>query len=151
LWLEYPSLTVKKRSRIPAALFVVAELFVLPAFAYETDLSESAVREAYFLGQRHDEKTSAFLAQYIKYLPKPKTGPHIAEIRLLTPLAQIVQVSQLATPGYNAPASPLGLSQPRRFDPLNNTDRVHTHLQPDPDGKISKPDPRRSVLAGFSS
>ena len=93
---------MNKLSRISAALFVIAELSVLPAFAYETELSESAVREAYFLGQRHDEKTGAFLAQYTKYLPKPKSGPQISEVRLLTPLAQIVQVSQLAAPGYNA-------------------------------------------------
>jgi hypothetical protein len=56
-------------------------------------LSDSAVREAYFLGQRHDDKTRATLEQYSRRFPAPEKGPHVAEVQLYTPYAQIVQQS----------------------------------------------------------
>jgi len=68
-------------------------LLIPPSFAYDTPLSEQAVREAYFLGQRHDESMYAFLNKYTKRLPAPKTGPHIAAVTFLTPFALLVQYS----------------------------------------------------------
>ncbi len=68
------------------------------AFAYDTELSDIAVREAYFLGQRNDEKTRTFFAPYTQHLPLPKKGPYVSEIRLLTPLAQVVQASSQTHP-----------------------------------------------------
>jgi hypothetical protein len=73
-----------------------------PSFAYDTELSDIAVREAYFLGQRNDEKTRTFFASYTRDLALPNKGPYISEIRLLTPLAQVVQVSSQTTSGYSA-------------------------------------------------
>ena len=73
-----------------------------PAMAFDTELSDTAVREGYFLGQRNDDKTRVFFLPYTKHLPKPKRGPYISEIRLLTPLAQVVQVSSQTTSGYSA-------------------------------------------------
>jgi hypothetical protein len=70
--------------------FCVSFLF---ASAFDTPLSDSAVREAYFLGQRHDDKTRATLEQYSRHLPAPEKGPHIAEVQLYTPFAQVVQQS----------------------------------------------------------
>src|SRR3974390_2757306 len=85
------------------SLATVVFFFVfLPALAYDTDLSDTAVRQAYFLGQRNDEKTRSFFTLYTKHLPKPKKGPYISEIRMLTPLAQVVQVSSQVTSGYSA-------------------------------------------------
>jgi hypothetical protein len=77
-------------------------LLTQPLFAYDTELSDTAVREAYFLGQRNDEKTRAFFTPYTKHLSLPKKGPYISEIHLLTPLAQVVQVSSQTTSGYSA-------------------------------------------------
>jgi hypothetical protein len=58
--------------------------------AYDLPLDSESIREAYFLGRRNDEKTIKFLASYIKRLPSPEKGPHISEISLYTPYAQIV-------------------------------------------------------------
>lgn len=75
------------------ALLMSALLFVPPSFAYDTPLSDQAVREAYFLGQRRDESMYAFLNKYTKLLPVPKNGPHIASITFFTPFALLVQYS----------------------------------------------------------
>lgn len=72
------------------------------AVAYEKPLEARAIREAYFLGQRNDESTRKFLAPYIRRLPIPPKGPHISEIELLTPYAQVVKISQRKSIGYSA-------------------------------------------------
>jgi hypothetical protein len=74
----------------------------MPLFAYEVPLGENTVREAYFLGQRHDDKTRAALAPYLRRFPLPEKGPQVAEIELQTPYAQIVQQSWEKTVGYSA-------------------------------------------------
>ena len=70
--------------------------------AYDHPLSSKAIREAYFLGQRNDEKVTDFLAQYIKRLPTPEKGPSISEISLYTPYAQVVLRSWREKMGYSA-------------------------------------------------
>src|SRR5437762_8599037 len=84
------------------ALLTGALLLVPPSLAYETPLSEEAVREAYFLGQRRDESMTAFLAKYIHELPPPDYGPHIASITTYTPFAQAVLWSSQQTANYSA-------------------------------------------------
>lgn len=64
--------------------------------AYEHPLSPHAVREAYFLGQRQDEAFTSFLAQYVQGLPRPKRGPHVAEVEISTPYKQVVLRAHLA-------------------------------------------------------
>jgi len=59
----------------------------VPTKAMETPLSDTAVREAYFLGQHHDEIFSDFIQKYGVTLPTPKTGPQIASVAFLTPYA----------------------------------------------------------------
>ncbi|MBZ5526393.1 MAG: hypothetical protein LAN71_00625 [Acidobacteriia bacterium] len=81
-----------------AALLLLAQA----ASAYEAPLDSHTVRDAYFLGQRNDEKTALFLAQYEQVLPLPEKGPHVAEIELHTPYAQIVAVSRDHTVGYSS-------------------------------------------------
>lgn len=73
------------------ALFLAGLLLSAPAPAFNTPLSDQAVREAYFLSQRRDESMYAFLNKYTKLLPPPKTGPHIAAITFFTPFALLVQ------------------------------------------------------------
>jgi hypothetical protein len=68
----------------------------------DSPLSDQAVREAYFLGQHHDQTLNTFLARYIKILPMPKTGPHIASISFLTPFALLAQESSQRTMNYSA-------------------------------------------------
>lgn len=93
---------MSKLHRASAALFLTELLLFSPALAYDTDLSDTAVREAYFLGQRNDDKTRAFFEPYTRHLPLPKSGPYVSEIHLLTPLAQVVKISSRTTSGYSA-------------------------------------------------
>jgi len=81
---------------------LAAALFATPTFAFDTPLSEQAIREAYFLGQRGDESTARLLAKYTKILPVPSSGPHIASITFFTPFALAVQSSSQHGAGYSA-------------------------------------------------
>jgi hypothetical protein len=90
------------RFKSSTCLLAVALLFPAPSFSMDTALSEEAVRDAYFLGQRHDRTLSDFLNKYTKSLPVPKAGPYIASITFLTPFAVIVQESNQRTTSYSA-------------------------------------------------
>jgi hypothetical protein len=83
-------------------LFTIIQLLPQPACAFETPLSDSAVREAYFLGQRNDQKTLDLLKSYTRALALPDSGPYISEIHLLTPYAQVVSNSSQHSNGYSA-------------------------------------------------
>lgn len=87
--------------RISAVLLSLV-LFGSPLIAFEAPLSEQTVREAYFLGQRRDERMAEALAPYTKHLPLPQTGPYVSEISLFTPYAQVVDVSRSKSQGYSA-------------------------------------------------
>ena len=71
-------------------------------YAYDHPLTSKAIREAYFLGQRNDEKLTSFLAQYIRRPATPEQGPCISEISLYTPYAQVVLSSWRNNTGYSA-------------------------------------------------
>lgn len=83
------------------ALLTVNVLLCSPVFAFQTPLSDEAVREAYFLGQRRDESMAHFLNGYTKVLPTPDSGPHIYSVTFLTPFALVVQQSS-QHPNYSA-------------------------------------------------
>lgn len=85
--------------RLIVSTLAGALLLTCVAFAFDTPLSDEAVREAYFLGQRHD---ASFLTDYIKFLPPPKTGPHISSVTFLTPFAQLAQFSDHRIGSYTA-------------------------------------------------
>jgi hypothetical protein len=84
------------------SLFSIAMAALLvssASLAFQSPLSDESIREAYFLGQRHD---ASFLSNYIKFLPPPKTGPHISSITFLTPFAQFAQFSSNYVGNYSA-------------------------------------------------
>jgi hypothetical protein len=85
-----------------AAVLMTATLLTLSSFAFDTPLSDQAVREAYFLGQRRDETMAALLNKYTKFLPPAKFGPQIASVTFFTPFALLVQQSSQRTSGYSA-------------------------------------------------
>ncbi len=87
---------------IPAGALAVLLVAAQAAPAYEHPLGSHSIREAYFLGNRKDDKAAKFLAQYVKRLPLPKKGPHVAEIELLTPYAQVVLRAFRTPGGYSA-------------------------------------------------
>jgi hypothetical protein len=90
------------RFRVLAILLAATLLFPVPSSAYDVELSDTAVRKAYFLGQHRDQQTRTFFEPYIRHLPLPRSGPYVSEIRLLTPLAQVVEVSQTSSGIYSA-------------------------------------------------
>ena len=83
-------------------IILAALLLVQPLAAFDTPLSEEAIREAYFLGQRHDESLIKALEKYTQQLPVPSSGPHIAFVTCLTPFAQAVLLSSQQTANYSA-------------------------------------------------
>ncbi len=120
VWLDFPNIS-RRIGNSPACLAVLssswrpimlrtpfrpivsvltAALLLTPSsFAFDSPLSDQAVREAYFLGQRHD---ASFLSKYIKSLPTPRTGPHISSVTFLTPFAQLAQLSERRIGNYSA-------------------------------------------------
>lgn len=81
---------------------LVALVLAVQGRSYEHPLSSNAVREAYFLGQRSDEKVKNFLEQYTKHPPMPEHGPYISTVSLFTPYGQAVLSSWQNKVGYSA-------------------------------------------------
>jgi hypothetical protein len=86
---------------IQAGVAVASLLAPQLGFAYDHPLRDDAVREAYFLGQNPDQ-AAQLLSRYVQSLPVPESGPHVAQIELSTPYAQVVEVSQQHSVGYSA-------------------------------------------------
>jgi hypothetical protein len=93
---------LRSAARPIASVFAAVLLLTPYSFAFNTPLSDQAVREAYFLGQRRDDTMATFLNKYTKFLLAPKTGPDIASITVFTPFALLVQQSSQHTSGYSA-------------------------------------------------
>jgi hypothetical protein len=76
-------------------------LLVEPLFAFDTPLSRTGVREAYFLGQRHDDSLARLLSKYVQYLPAPQSGPYIQSVSFLTPYV-LAAINASERVGYSA-------------------------------------------------
>ena len=86
-----------------SALFLSAILVLSPAASgFDNFLSDTAVREAYFVGQRRDERTIELLEKYRRRFPVPERGPHISMVELFTPYAEAVDLSRLQNQNYSA-------------------------------------------------
>jgi hypothetical protein len=88
-----------------AAFLSIATCFTAASalWAFDMLLSPAQLHEAYVLGQRNDQATSAFLTPYSKPASNAmEGGPHVAEIEVLTPFAQVVDKSrERASGGYS--------------------------------------------------
>jgi len=84
--------------RLPAVVLVT--LIASGASAYDAPLIPAALHDAYVLGQRNDQATAAFRGPYLKQLTDRAADPHIAEIEMFTPFAQVVDQSRRLTSGY---------------------------------------------------
>jgi len=73
------------RLRMNSLALASLVIFAPSSIAFDTPLSDTAVREAYFLGQRHDDSLPKLLDKYVQYLQPPKTGPYIQSVGFLTP------------------------------------------------------------------
>ena len=92
-------------ARLRTARLLLAVLFCIASsdisMAYEVPLTPAALHEAFILGQRNDAATAAFLNPYVKQITENSQEPHIAEIQILTPFAQVVDLSRRSTSGYS--------------------------------------------------
>ena len=85
------------------AVILTSLLLLAPSSsAYDTPLSDTAIREAYFLGQHHDELFASLLRKYSVALPEPKSGPHIASVTFFTPYALTALYSNQQPLSYSA-------------------------------------------------
>jgi hypothetical protein len=91
-----------------------------PSFAFDHPLSDAQVRDAYFLGQDAD-RSAAFLAKYVQELPVPEKGPHVSQVELSTPYAQVVQISRQHKDDYSA--------QQAAVDYKNRGDSIRVRVQ----------------------
>ena len=73
------------RLRWTSCVLTVVLAWPLPSSAFDTPLSDTAVREAYFLGQRRNGSLPKLLDKYILHLQPPKTGPYIESVSFFTP------------------------------------------------------------------
>jgi hypothetical protein len=76
-------------------------LLVAPIRAYDGQLSESTIRDAYFLGIRQGGLPTGFLAKYAHWLPDLKEGTCTSEVRLETPFLQVAEYAS-KVPNYSA-------------------------------------------------
>ena len=92
------------RSLLRSCTATLAAILFLPpsGFSFDTHLSDEAVREAYFLAQRHDKTLSDFFTKYNQHLPAPESGPQISTVTFLTPFALVVQNVMQRSTGYSA-------------------------------------------------
>lgn len=84
-----------------AVIAVGIFLSLSPAGAYEWPLDTRAIHEAWELGQKNDQETGNFLAQYLKKISGRESSPYTAEIEILTPYAQVVDQSREKTTNYS--------------------------------------------------
>lgn len=104
------------------AVILVSLLVQAPSSnAFDTPLSDTAVREAYFLGQRHDGSLGKLLDKYVLYLQPPKTGPYIQSVAFLTPY--------ILTAIYSSEQVSIYSAQQAQVDYRNNAEVVRVTVQ----------------------
>jgi hypothetical protein len=87
----------------PCLSILTAALLASPnSFAFQSPLSNESIREAYFLGQRNDERTGEFLEKYRRHLSVPESGPWVSTVELFTPYAEAIDLSRQRSLGYSA-------------------------------------------------
>src|SRR5216684_5082739 len=103
------------------AILAVLILISPNSSAFDTPLSDTAVRDAYFLGQRHDDSLGKLLDKYVLYLQPPKTGPYIQSVSFLTPYVLTALYSSQQVSIYSA--------QQAQLDHLKNPEVVRVTAQ----------------------
>jgi hypothetical protein len=100
-----PGLHPGPRFRYKASLAFASLLYLtLSLDAYEVPLAPTALHDAWTLGQRNDQATAEFLAPYSRPIAAGEpSSPHVAEIELLTPFAQVVDQSRQNLSNYTEP------------------------------------------------
>lgn len=78
------------------SVFLVALVVLAPgAVAYYRYSNASAIQEAFELGRKNNEDTTAFLTRYSRQYSTPQKGLYVSSIEFLTPYAQLVNDAML--------------------------------------------------------
>jgi hypothetical protein len=107
--------------RVAPSLACASLLLLQPLSAFDSPLSDTAVREAYFLGQRHDDSLPKLLDKYVLHLQPPKAGPYIESVSFFTPYILTALNSSQQASIYSA--------QQARLDHLKNPEVVRITAQ----------------------
>ncbi|HET7106120.1 MAG TPA: hypothetical protein VFI38_04865 [Candidatus Acidoferrum sp.] len=107
--------------RWTASLTSAVLLLLQPLSAFDTPLSDTAVRDAYFLGQRRDGSLGKLLDKYVLYLQPPKTGPYIQSVSFLTPY--------ILTAIYSSEQVSIYSAQQAQLDHLKTPELVRVTVQ----------------------
>jgi hypothetical protein len=89
-------------ARPKVAIIAAVALLAQPIFAFQSPLSDESVREAYFLGQRHDGSFEGLVEKSTRRFPAPKNGPYISSVRFATPFVSAAQLSNNHIGNYSA-------------------------------------------------
>jgi hypothetical protein len=81
--------------------FSLALLLAFPVWGYDSPVSQSAIRDAYFLGSRSGGVSPDFLKKYARPIGELHEGTCTSEVRIETPFLQIAQYSGSA-PNYSS-------------------------------------------------
>jgi hypothetical protein len=110
-------------TRLRLNILAFASILILApsSSAFDSPLSDTAVREAYFLGQRHDDSLGKLLDRYVLYLEPPTTGPYIQSVSFLTPYVLTALNSSQQVSIYSA--------QQAQLDHLKNPEVVRVTVQ----------------------
>lgn len=114
-WKSEGALVPRFSIRALTALFLALLVLASSTSAFDSPLSDTAVREAYFLGQRHDGSLARLLEKYTKHLQPPKLGPHISSISFFTPFAQLAVFSDRFIGNYSAQQAQLDHRRQQEF------------------------------------
>jgi hypothetical protein len=93
---------LSQKTSVLAAMLVAIAGIAIRALAVSYPLSTTAIRDAYFIGNRNDEQTAEFLSHYVRWFPELKSGPYIRDIGIDTPFSEIVKRTQ-GRPNLYAP------------------------------------------------
>lgn len=94
--------TISRKSIHCAVSVLLSALFAIQARAYDSYLSEQAIRDAYFLGSRQGGLTPEVLAQYSHWGRELHEGNCTTEIRIETPFLQVANYTS-KVPNYSSP------------------------------------------------
>lgn len=81
---------------------IAAALLAQPLLAFQSPLSDESLREAYFVGQRHDGSFERLLESHSHHFAPPKTGPYISTVIFVTPFVTAAEMSSKQIGNYSA-------------------------------------------------
>jgi hypothetical protein len=94
-----PEVTMDIVLRLASAFLIL--FLPLPTFAYDLPLSESSIRDAYFLGTREGALRPDLLSKYARHIPELKEEGGVSTARIETPFLQVADYSG-RVPNYSA-------------------------------------------------